>query len=170
MTWISHKLITGSILFAVTGDLIIAGVGAIGAIVPDRMEGYPDSKNETNKENWRRKHRQGSHYLPVYLAVFAITQMALYYQGITKINVANMAQWLHQDFFWAGIATYIASYLSLGAAFHILEDAICGTVPGIKTRNRWGMQLFRVGSANEYIGVFSVSLFLVTLRVYLQSS
>ena len=170
MTWISHKLITGSILFAATGDLIIASCGAIGAIIPDRIEGFPDSESETSKATWRRNHRQGSHYLPFYLAVFLITQAILHHQGVTEINAANIISLIHQDSFWPQITTYVVSFVSLGAAFHVLEDAICGTVPGMKTRNRWGTQLFRVGSANEYIGVFSISLFLVTLRIYLQAS
>lgn len=165
MTWVSHKLLTGTILFAITGDIVIAGCGAAGAIIPDSIEGFPDPASETAQKSWRKNHRQLSHYFPFYLLVFLITWGFLYRQGITPIGSNNIMPLFNSDVFWPSVITYIISFASLGALFHILEDAICGTVPGFVPQQRWGIQLFMVGSLKEYTIVFLLSFFLGLTRI-----
>lgn len=165
MTWISHKLLTGAILFSLSGDLVISSFGAIGAIIPDAIEGFPDPTSETAQTNWRRNHRQASHYAPFYLAIFMITWIFLYIHGITRIEMDTIIPLFHSDFFWPVIATYILSFVALGAVFHILEDAVCGTVPGFTIRARWGIRLIKVGSIYEYVSIIPISILLIAPRI-----
>lgn len=66
------------------------------------------------------------------------------------------------------IFVWFASMLFLGACFHILEDAVCGKVPGLTMRQRVGVKLFYVGSMREYLFVWGVSLAVVAVRLKME--
>ena len=56
----------------------------------------------------------------------------------------------------------ISSNFSLGALMHIIQDCICGTVPGITMDERIGMKFFKVGSIKEFAIVLLFVLALIS--------
>lgn len=167
MKWVSHKIATGALVYAFTGNVIVAGISVLGSTFPDWIEGRPPDMKDTQAYNkWRRNHRQGSHWLIPYLCIFIACFSYAAGKNIFLINYHTLVYVLTAP----NIANIIAftllfvAYFSLGSVLHILQDAICGKVPLILPHRKIGIKLFKVGSMLEYILVFPLSVFLIIWR------
>ena len=167
MKWISHKVATAAILYSFTGNIIVAGTGVLGSTFPDWIEGKPPARGTPAYAKWRRKQRQGSHWLPPYfiicLSCFAYTAQF----GFLTLAPSSIPLFLYQPS-WATISVLLAHLLgcySLGCVLHILQDALCGKVPLIFPKYKIGIRLFKVGSMLEYLLIFPSSVFLIIWRL-----
>lgn len=165
MKWQSHKILTGAIVFCATGNLVPTVGTVLGSVFPDAIEGMP---TQSNYNAWRAKHRKKSHWFIPYLFTFLLLQSFNFLHPIPKTfsqlwRVANSGSLIDA----LPIVTWLVAMLALGALFHIAEDAICGKVPGIELRQKIGIKLFQVGSAQEYLLVSSISFALIMARVKL---
>ena len=165
MKWHSHKLATGAILYAVTGNFLVTGLGVLGSTFPDFIEGKPPKQGTPAYQEWRKRHRQESHWLIPYLL---ITVFGFYYLKTLGVAVINLKKLLSMLEHWQSnldvLLVYLVSCFTLGCVLHILEDALCGRVPLLGRKPRIGLRLFRVGSAWEYLLVFPASVFLIIWR------
>lgn len=162
MKWINHKLLTGTLVYAITGNPIYSLISAAGSIVPDAAEGFPKSENDLS---WRKNHRRLSHWIVPYLLTFFSCQAYSFLHPVPKT--------LHQ--FWVlangnltdqlPVLAWLAAASSLGACFHIAQDALCGKVPGLELEKYMGIRLFPVGSLKEYALVLPISLLLLFIRL-----
>jgi inner membrane protein len=159
MKWVSHKIVTGSIVFVCTGDIIFTAASMIGSIFPDLIEGKPDSS-----PNWHQYHRKYSHWFIPYTIAALIMFFEAYKSGfighitlnyfIGHILANNVA-----PFF------FLIRFFFVGCIMHIFEDFFCGGVPSLNPRKHVGKRLFHVGSAQEY--VLSVSILTVLITILL---
>ena len=88
MKWVNHKLLTGSIVYFLTNDPVAALFATAGSILPDAVEGFP---NESNYTQWRKNHRQLSHWFPPYLTVFLLLYLVAYFLGMRDINFTHIS-------------------------------------------------------------------------------
>jgi len=130
MTWVSHIAVTGTIAYAVTADPLLTAAVAVGAVLPDKIEGSPGS---VGWSTWRSRHRGWSHWPVLYLAL-----------------IGGLAQ-ARAYFFYDAAFFSVLTWLFVGALLHIAEDAVCGKVPGIFPMQKIGIRLFTVGSFREYL-------------------
>jgi len=130
MTWVSHIAVTGTIAYAVTTDPLLTAAAAVGAVLPDKIEGTPGS---VGWSTWRSRHRGWSHWLVLYLALIG---------GLVQARAY---------FFYDAAFFSVLTWLFVGALLHIAEDAVCGKVPGIFPMQKIGIRLFTVGSFREYL-------------------
>ena len=130
MTWVSHIAVTGTIAYAVTADPLLTAAAAVGAVLPDKVEGSPGS---VGWNTWRSRHRGWSHWPVLYLAL-----------------IGGLAQ-ARAYFFYDAAFFSVLTWLFVGALLHIAEDAVCGKVPGITPTQKIGIRLFTVGSFREYL-------------------
>ena len=130
MTWVSHIAVTGTIVYAVTTDPLLTATAAVGAVLPDKVEGSPGS---VGWSTWRSRHRGWSHWPVLYLAL-----------------IGGLAQ-ARAYFFYDAAFFSVLTWLFIGALLHIAEDAVCGKVPGIFPTQKIGIRLFTVGSFREYL-------------------
>ena len=129
MKWVSHIALTGTIAYAVTGDPMTTAAAAIGAVLPDKIEGTPAG---VGWRTWRSRHRGWSHWCVLYLALIgALMKTRTFFP--------------YDDTLFA-----ILIWLLVGALLHIAEDAVCGKVPGLLPTQKIGIRLFTVGSLREY--------------------
>nr|WP_299721181.1 hypothetical protein [uncultured Megasphaera sp.] len=62
----------------------------------------------------------------------------------------------------------LLALVALSGLLHIVEDAVCGTVPDYRLRKRrWGKRLFRVNSAKEHtlVCVYSIGLLVLCMAL-----
>ena len=140
MKWISHQIVTGSVIYLATDSLLLTACGMAGAVIPDQLEGDP--RRARDYWLWRRFHRGLSHWPGLYL--FAIA-LLLTLRPAGPISADD------------GVMLLVA--VMVGALLHILEDALCGEVPLIFPGEKIGLKLFKVGSFTEYF--FAVGLILL---------
>ena len=129
MKWVSHVTLTGTIAYAITADPMCTAAAALGAVLPDKIEGTPASQGWST---WRSRHRGWSHWPVLYLALIGGLAQAKAY------------------FFYDAAFFSVLTWLFIGALLHIAEDAVCGKVPGITPTQKVGIRLFSVGSFREY--------------------
>ena len=142
MKWVNHKLITGSIVYITTNDLLLTTSAMIGSIIPDALEFPPGHYKD--KWSYLKQHRKITHWIVPYLFLIAYTLYLRNVDSITFINTIGLG-------------------ILLGAIFHILEDVICGTVPSLDPRKRIGVLLFKTGDVIEYF--LSLVLFYIAIYV-----
>ena len=130
MKWVSHIAVTGTIAYAVTTDPMLTAAAAVGAVLPDKIEGTPGT---VGWNTWRSRHRGWSHWPVLYLAL-----------------IGGLAQ-ARAYFFYDAAFFSVLTWLFIGALLHIAEDAVCGKVPGIFPMQKIGIRLFTVGSFCEYL-------------------
>lgn len=134
MRWISHKVLTASIVMMITGNPFYAIYSIPGAVFPDWIEGRPP--DGADYWGWRQRHRGLSHWFVPYLVGFC---------GIYYLKQKGFAFWGYPFLGDAGL------FVMIGALMHILEDAVCGKVPVFSLKKRYGVKLFPVGSFIEYM-------------------
>lgn len=145
MKWVTHEIVTGVMVYAVTEDLLLTTYSMAGAILPDKVEGNP---YKTNYWQWRKRHRGWSHWAIGYAMLIGV----IYY-------LKGMYPWLSE------LCT-IGMYLCVGAICHIFEDAFCGKVPFITPKRKIGVKLFTVGKNSEYI--FCLGLIIAVYIIHAQ--
>ena len=132
MKWVNHRIVSGAIVFAATDDPLLAVCAAAGAVIPDKVEGYPLK----NYKKWKARHRGWSHVPLIYLALMAF----LYFVHTEKFLPVDTT-----------LPAYMGLAFLAGAVLHIVEDALCGRVPLLYPKRKYGVRLFTVGSAGEYV-------------------
>jgi len=150
MKWTSHKILTFSITLYIFGNAVYALVSSIGSIFPDLIEGngFKHDIGSQRYNKWRKNHRGVSHLLVLYICS-AIVLFLLYR--------AEKGVWVVQ-----GYSPYILGvFFFLGCCGHILQDAVCGKVPIVNPKKRYGIKLFRVGSVTEHAVTIVLSIILV---------
>lgn len=142
MKWVNHKLITGSIVYITTNDLLLTTASMIGSIIPDATEFPP--WHYKDKRDYLKQHRKITHWIIPYVILLGYILYLRYINGVTFINTIGFG-------------------ISIGAIFHIVEDGICGTVPSFDPRKRIGVLLFKTGAVIEYL----LSLVLFYTAIYI---
>ena len=132
MKWTSHISLTATIAYAVTADPMLTAAAAIGAVLPDKIEGTPQS---IGWSTWRSRHRGWSHWPMLYVALIG---------GLIQAQ---------QYFFYDAAFFAVLAWIFGGALLHIAEDAVCGKVPLLYPTQKVGIRLFTVGSLREYFFV-----------------
>jgi inner membrane protein len=163
LTWFSHKIFTGSIIYAVTGSSVAALFAAAGSVLPDALEGMPTARNYGR---WRKNHRQLTHWFVPYVILAALLLNLAHSHGVKHIDIRIVLKFLRFELpgFEYAVIAYIAGYFAIGAFLHCLEDALCGTVPSLIPSRRVGIKLFTVRSLREFVFVGVVSAMLIFVR------
>lgn len=160
MTWISHKALTFSFIFALTNNLPFAIVCMIGAVLPDLLEGkgYMSQKYSVQKR-WEKFHRTYTHWFVPYLIIFFII-WANFAGNPFKFNpLIQINSYISQIILW------VLFSLSVGAIFHIIQDAISGKVPLFSpTKKNFGLYLLPTRSFKEYLFTASTVIIIFLLR------
>ena len=132
MKWVSHTSLTATIAYAITADPLLTAAATLGAVLPDKAEGTPQS---VGWSSWRSRHRGWSHWPMLYLALIG---------GLMEARIS---------FFYDAVFFSILTWIFIGALCHIAEDAVCGKVPLLYPTQKIGIRLFTVGSLREYLFV-----------------
>ena len=161
MTWLSHKMITFSAVFTFTHNISFAIASAIGAIVPDLIEGKGFlSVNPFEQQRWRANHRTYSHWFIPYLLTFCICWFIMKENPFLIHPHKNIAVFFKLPKTFS--VAWILSAISFGAILHILQDAISGKVPLLNPKRKsFGVRLIPVRSFME----FAVTL-LITMGLF----
>ncbi len=157
MKWVSHKVITGTIIYAFTGDIFATIASMAGSTIPDAIEGRPD-----NTPLWHKYHRGLSHWFVPYLVFALIFIVIAKANGMNGITTKNLIQFI---MYHAPIVfMYFVGFFLLGGSLHTFEDFFCGNIPSFNPKKRIGRKLFYVGSQTEYaITLSAVILFMIML-------
>ncbi len=162
MTWFSHKILSGSLVYAATGSNVAAFFAALGSVLPDAMEGFP---NTGNYRTWRKKHRQLTHWFVPYIVVVVILFFFANSQGVQYMAPSKILRILRfSSNIQYSLIAYIFGFFAFGAFLHCFEDALCGTIPALNPSSRFGIKLFPVRSPMEYFLVGVTSLLLILFR------
>lgn len=159
MKWISHKLVSGSLVFMATGDVPCTIAAMLGSIFPDLIEGRPET------DGWRSRHRRNSHWFVPYAVVAAIMFVQVWSVGVVTfrgagiMEIFSLLQGSHTAFYG------LCAFFAVGALCHIGEDAICGRVPSFNPKKRIGARFFKVGSAAEYMISLTTACMCLFLRL-----
>ncbi|TCS80576.1 metal-dependent hydrolase [Pectinatus cerevisiiphilus] len=145
MKWINHMLVTGSIVYAVTADPLLAVYSIAGSVIPDKLEGKPP-KTKKAYWRWRQKHRTWTHWPVPYLSLIVLILL------FRRFGLIEPSLWP---------LVLIPLFILTGALLHIVEDALCGKVPLISHNKKIGLKIFTVDSFGEYF--FSISLIIILL-------
>lgn len=166
MKWISHKAITGAIIWGLTTNPILTVASVIGSTFPDWIETPPWAYSD--KYKYLSQHRRGSHWFIPYaaaaiLAAILVVGTGTYYHIILHhiTNINSIFHYLHSNtikYFIINNTVLLGLFFLIGCLFHILEDGITGKVPGLHIRKKIGVRLFKVGSIQEYIVVAAILL------------
>ncbi len=162
MKWINHKITTFSIVFLVTHNLIPSFLAAMGSVIPDAIEGH-----NYNSDRWRKNHRRFSHWLFGYflicliLAVWFYAKFKIFPLYVDFLQVPKAFKVFNSETV-IYLLVYSGFFVILGAALHIVEDALSNTVPLLHpTKRTFTFGLCRVGSWQEYLisfGLLFISL------------
>ncbi len=142
MKWANHRLVTGVLVYAGTGNFLYAACSVIGSVLPDRLEGRPPKEKKAYWK-WRSKHRKNTHWMLPYVVILAFL---MYFQESGILTD-----------FWQDILM-LPFFVIVGAILHILEDSICGKIPLFTRKKNFGIRLFKVGSAWEYFISYTICL------------
>ena len=146
MKWLNHEIVTGIVVYGLTGGDFVSTLAAMaGCLFPDMLEGRPP-EDENKLRKWHTVHRGISHWFVPYALVAAIM--------------------IASSVFHPSKATprYVLSFIgysALGCLFHVAEDALCGHVPSLNPCTRIGTRFFTVGSPKEYLFSFSFAALLL---------
>lgn len=147
MTSQSHKVLTFSIVTALTGNIVAGLLSSFGAVIPDIIEEFDPEKMKHDKNQfikWIKIHRKISHWPVLYSIAFCI----------------SFTIYLIQK----NIICYISNYLLIGCLFHIIEDAMSGKVPLCSAGKRsFGIRFIKTGSWIEHLFTGTTSVFLLYL-------
>lgn len=147
MKWTSHIALTATIAYAVTADPMLTAAAAVGAVLPDKIEGSPRS---VGWRTWRSRHRGWSHWPMLYIALIG---------GLIQAQ---------QYFFYDAAFFAVLAWIFGGALLHIAEDAVCGKVPLLYPTQKVGIRLFTVGSLREYLFVLLCIVIVYAVEFFLR--
>lgn len=170
MKWISHKAITGAIIWGLTTNPILTAASVIGSTFPDWIETPPWAYS--NKYQYLKHHRKGSHWFVPYLVAAVFVSLFVigtgayhniilhYFNGNNVIySILHYLHFYNVKYFIINNVALVGLFLLIGCLFHIIEDGITGKIPGLHIRDKIGVRLFKVGSIQEYMAVVVVLLF-----------
>ena len=164
MKWVNHKIVTGFTVLVITGNPFYGIVAAAAAALPDMME-TPPWKFKKDYE-YKRQHRQISHWFVPWLVILLLAGAVIYGRPVSW-NIHYLTSTLLYNPMKAQLLPNVAvivALIAVGGLFHILEDALCGTVPNYKMKGkRWGKRFFHVNSSKEHIGVCIYSIAMMVL-------
>ncbi|MCL0066639.1 metal-dependent hydrolase [Thermodesulfovibrionales bacterium] len=150
MKWHNHRITAGVIVFAAVGNIIPAIAAVLGSTFPDRIEGKMGSEGQ------RKRHRKGSHWFVPYVLVAVALLFLASHKGVNSVSldmVQDISLTLGAIY---PVLIYLLAFFFIGALLHIAFDSICGKVPSLYPKKRFGIKLFKVGSTKEYALVFLV--------------
>lgn len=164
MKWVNHKIVTGFTVLVITGNPFYGIVAAAAAALPDMMETPPWKFKKDYK--YKRQHRQISHWFVPWLVILLLAGAVIYGRPVSW-NIHYLTSTLLYNPMKAQLLPNVAvivALIAVGGLFHILEDALCGTVPNYKMKGkRWGKRFFQVNSSKERIGVCIYSIAMMVL-------
>ena len=138
MTWVSHRLLTGTVVAIATHNIGAVIASVVGSVFPDRIEQW-------FLGSWQRHHRKTSHWWILYLLPCVVICMMF-----RKIYGVYPWQWnLHFQ------PLFLAFWFFAGCIIHILEDSICGKIPVFDPHKPKYLfpRLFYTGSFGETVFV-----------------
>lgn len=159
MKWVSHKILSFSLVWLGFNDFFGAVISGVGSIFPDLVEG-----KDYESERWRRVHRTYTHCLAWWVLLLGLVMILSYVRfgafpyeikGFWFIHSSELG--ISKNILTQLFLFYGSFYFVLGWVLHILEDAISGRVPLWKPQERnFGIRLVKVGSFAERILVLLV--------------
>lgn len=160
--WISHKIITGAAVYAITGNIVATIPAIAGSIFPDVIEGMPDTTDESKYNEWRKQHRKLSHWFVIYLHGAVVFLFLAYNSNIGSVTLHSIHEAFFNESAMYPTAAYLLGWFCIGCLMHIAQDAVSGKVPSLNPKKRIGVRLFSVGSIMEYIVVIGVLAILIS--------
>jgi len=151
MKWTNHECMAFAIPLAVTGNVWVAMGSILFAVIPDSMEGSPDSRVMS--------HRGKSHN-PIFWAV--VLGAALVAAGIFHCSTNGISlEWFGLE----GPLTYNLWMMALwGIGCHLFCDSL--TIGGIPIgKSRFAFKVFKTGDAFEYLLTYTCLALAILLRV-----
>lgn len=147
MRWCNHRLVSASIAFGLTGQLVPTILAYKGSTIPDQVEG-----SDYDSPSWAAHHRKHSHYWVFYLIPLVLCLIWLNYQLTLRLTYTGVSHMIYTDQTGALIlfTVYAIQWLAIGCLMHIAEDIFCGGVPGLTVNKRIGVRIFYVGTPREY--------------------
>ncbi len=178
MTWKTHKLLSFSFILLITKNPLWALLGAIGSILPDKVEFVMYGKT------WSYDvHRKITHWPILWLSLCCIFYLSIYQTYSYQILNAFTLNSLLNKNFWSSINFaknllnhrlgdfeilffIFCFWLSVGGFLHVLQDAISGKIPLIHPFKRtFGVRLIRTKSKEEK-GLFFLFLLVLLIKFF----
>jgi membrane-bound metal-dependent hydrolase YbcI (DUF457 family) len=151
MKWTNHEVMAFAIPLAVTGNVWIAAGSTLFAVLPDSIEGKPDSRY--------LNHRGKSHDAIVWSLILGVALVAAEAcpSALNTINLEVIG--LH------GSLVYVMWQMAMwGIGSHLLCDSL--TIAGVPTgKSRIAFKLFKTGEPFEYVLTYAVLVLAVMLRL-----
>lgn len=167
MTWRNHRIVTFSVIYVLTGNVLWSILAAAGSTIPDHIEFL------MYKTPSKWQHRKWTHWFVPYLMLAIVGLIIAYYSKVLLwsktlqlTHLSSLDQIISNiNITWWGWVGLVSAWLAIGAICHVLEDAITGTVPGLNPKKRsFGIKWFETGSGKENIFVIAwICLFVVKL-------
>ncbi|MEM4620313.1 MAG: metal-dependent hydrolase [Desulfurococcaceae archaeon] len=152
MKWINHKIITFSLVYGWTGDVLGSAIAGVASIGPDWIEG-----KDFQSESWRKRHRTFSHWF-LFWACLWFVFFLLSKDFVGKFTISELFTGLSE----ARVIYYVFFFILTGWVLHIIEDAISGGVPIINPFKKiYSFRLFRTGSFWEYFLSILAAIFVL---------
>lgn len=167
MKWINHKLITFSLVFLITDNIVSSSIAALGSVFPDKLEMNPFETLNKNKDKktiqLAKDHRKTSHWFVLYLVPALI--LLLYLKSYVFLSTKEfilLAKNIYQNSVL--FASYVFFFFFVGCLLHIFEDALTGKVPLLNPKKKnFTLKITYTGSLSEYLLAFSI--FIATLII-----
>lgn len=152
MKWANHELMCFSLPLAVTGNVWMAAGATVFALLPDTIEGNPDSRY--------LKHRGKSHDLYVWTGVLCgLLLLLALFEGSIEGWVNSFRVALPSSFTFKVWLT-----AALGIYGHLLGDSLTfGGIPVGKNKT-FSFRLFKTGEPVEYLITYSLLAFTLCVR------
>lgn len=121
MKWVSHQLLTGTAVLAVTENPLLALIAAQGAVYPDVIERIlPVS------------HRTWTHWWPVYVVPLIGCYYLLQTVGLSAVVSLDTLGYILQAYPGETVHLYLkwsVFWFLIGALAHLIEDLATGYIP-----------------------------------------
>lgn len=164
MTWKSHRILTASTIFVLTDNYIFAIIAAIGSVFPDSVE-----YKLYTEQQWSKNHRTISHWFVVYVVIVLAIYLLMHDKNIFIRNFQSITYLFHRytlEYFCLIAFLNFIFWFCIGCLLHILEDSVCGSIPFLSPNRKIKLpRLFYVGSPNEYIISFGLSLLFIIWKL-----
>lgn len=160
MLWSTHRVITGSLVFAVTGNIVAAITAIEGSVFPDRIEMVCPFIH----------HRTLGHWWVLYtiplILLFLFSEIHLIKGAFDYIKIFQ-----HMDFYLAGIQIFsnLLIWYFIGSLCHIIEDALTGYIPILNPCQKKGftVRAFYTGSEKE-ISFMMLWVMIMSILVFIK--
>jgi len=162
LKWVSHKAVTASLVYAVTGAVLPVIPAVLGSVIPDSLEGRSGPPGTARYRVWAKRHRGISHWFVPY-AVLATACFLPAWRAGTLIPTLD-GSFLRGPYL-ATTLSALAFWFFAGCLLHLFEDLFSGRIPGLNPRKRKvGMRLMPVGGIWEAAVVLASVVFAFMTR------